>query len=1711
MNKRAIAKGYITRILTKIKTLLDGKIESDTSLKLEEFLSTLHSRLQTFDNVQEEIEKLTKLDDLDKVIDEAFSYRETVVETRIQAENFLKTLTRESSSKIQKVEPPSLIEEPNSVNTEIDIFPKISSCKLPKINLPTFSGDITMWPSFWETFSVAVDEIACSEVTKFTYLKSVLKDEAKAAVEGLSLTAANYSVAKNILNQRFGRKEKLIFAHVQELLNLAISKDPTLKQLWELYDTLVTRIRSLQNLGISGDSYGVILTPVVLSRLPQDIRLEWARKGEGHESDLGFLIDFLLSEIERRDRSLSFQDTPVLCETEQYIPSAAALLTKDSGGIEKKWDIDKCVVCHRKKNHSVEQCFNLTKAPVEQRKNILMKARCCFKCLSTDKKHNYKKCMAKCFKCSGKHHTILHVDKLFKNQTVNEVKESQTILSTEAVSNVQKSAVSSVLLQTAKITVKGAEGSADIFAIFDTGSDRSYISEEVVNKIGPNWLEANNVSHTAFGGTGYKEPQMRNVYEVGLSANQNFQTIKATEIPVICATIRQPKVPTYILQSLGNNCSVINSNEKNITVSMLIGLDVYWKLMTPDVVRLNESLVAQKSVFGWVVSGLLENTESSIDQVHQNHQLLTLNSISNVTLEKFWELDSIGICNNEKAIEDPVMSKFNNSIEYKDNRYTVSLPWKSELAKNLLLTNELNAQKRLQKLSEKFNKNKELEVRYNEALSTMEREGFIHEVPFNEIKKVENPIYYMPHRPVVRDDKTTTKVRPVFDASAKCFNKVSLNDCLETGPCLLPSLVQILIRFRRWKIAISSDIEKAFLMIKVKKEDQDVHRFFWNFEGKIRVMRFDRVPFGNKSSPFLLNATIKHHLKKFPMSRAVYELENNLYVDDLLSGSDSELESCQMYEESNEIMSKAGMNLTKWSSSSPVISEKMSKLSLDKHVNSDSSKVLGLKWNHLNDEFLFEGLCIPDYLHITKRLILGIMARLFDPLGFLNPFMVAIKCLFQKLWKLGLGWDDLIPQIYQNQFVLWVQDLEILKQWSIPRRYTKEVLWSEAKQFELHAFGDASELSYGACVYVRIQNKIGNWFCSLIISKSKIAPLKSLSLPRLELMGALLCARLLSFVKQSLKINNVVSHCWTDSTVTLSWIKGEPYQWKTFVSNRVAEIQSLTTKEQWHHCSGEINPADMVTRGIRAKELIESTSWVNGPAFLSCQVESFDKVSARILESKTSLVDNERKRESVVLVSQEYENKAVFDIGRWSSLGKAVRIVGWVLRFIHNCQNKEKYQSKILSLEELKFAKTVLIKSVQNKSYEKEIKQLKSKSNIKKSSNIFKLSPYLDSNGILRVQGRLQFSQLQEEEKHPIIIPKGHLSVLLARHIHLSQKHIGVNSMLTSLRDQYWISGARNTCKNVKRLCVSCQRHDSKPENQIMAPLPVGRINPSPPFSVSGIDHCGPLYCCDFPGKKFYILLFTCAVVRAVHLELVDSLTTEATLQAIRRFMARRGVPCVFMSDNALNFESSKRKLEILLGAEAPQWKFIAPRAPWWGGFWERMIGTVKQGLRKSVGRSSLTRVELETFLHEIEACVNSRPLTYTGDQNEGIPLTPAHFLIGKLINSKPSSSDVSQESNMDLCLRFELSNNMLQTFWHIWTKEYLRQLPPVRGPKFDSRLREGVIVLIKGENIPKLQWPLGRVLKVYYGRDGLIRSVDIRTAKGVVKRAIQHIHYLEI
>lgn len=1671
LKRRTALRGWMTRAKKSLGEAI--KAEKVDKVVLLDAIAEFDRRLQALDDAQMEYELECKEEDINGVVEEAANFRDEVKTHRIRAARVVEEITQKELNKKNVSK--------ESVDTKPDV-------KLPKLELPRFNGDALKWQTFWDQFDAIVHKSELPAVSKFTYLRSLLDGEAQDAIQGLALTERNYETARTILEERFGRKERIIFKHVQELLSMAqLGRQSGLSALRKLQDSLLSHVRSLETLGITGEQYGVLLTPIVLSCIPHDLRVEWARKSEGQESDLEWLLNFLGNEVQLRERSETFKSLKAESKVEEKKNKASSAT---AAALPSVTPAESCGVCARP--HPTHRCYDLVKVNFTERRERMRNKGLCFKCLVRG--HKASECSRKCTSCNGDHHLIL-CHKQSKSRVGNiecSKDDRRGNENTTVTALVAKPEDAKVILQTLRVTVKGKRGSTSANILFDTGSDRTYVSRELVDRVGPEFVKTEVVSFATFGKKCPSPEEGRNVYSLEIEGLvQGHGKVQATEIPVVCVPLRRKGVPREFLESFkGLTLAERSYTEEVGSVDILIGLDYYWKLMKPNVVASDGGLVAQETCFGWIVSGAVGKRDSNETAVN----CLCLCDLPDSVVRNFWNVEEGSVSENLSLVQE-----FRKDLRKVDGRYEVALPWKSDMSSSLV-DNFQSALFRLKGLVKKLGKDPDLGERYNAVLKEMEHDGIVEEVPPDEVTG-NFPRFYLPHFPVVREASSSTKVRPVFDASAKGPNGLSLNDCLETGPNLIPQLVEILIRFRRWPVAVVADVKKAFLQISVRPADRDVHRFLWESKGVVRIMRINRVPFGDCSSPFLLNATVRSHLELFEASEAVQELKENLYVDDWLSGANTEAEAKELAEEAQQVMSQAGMELSKWESNKSRVVGKSEPL--------DFVKVLGLCWDPSNDCFMFVGLDVDISWRLTKRVILSLIARLFDPLGLLNPFTIGLKCAFQDLWRAGVEWDAEVPTSTAVQVQEWIDGLAELRNWKVPRCYFPRC-WRDETALELHAFGDASEKAYGACVYL-VDKSTLEVSSTLVVSRTKVAPLKRVSLPRLELLAGLVAAELVVLVREALHLpDDTVYTCWTDSMVALGWIRGLPSRWKQFVANRVERIQRITSPDRWKHCPGKDNLADLVTRGVTASTLMNS-SWLSGPEWLTTGHPS--DVDFTCGDEDCATREELRNSESNVLITATHDSSEFLEVQRWGSLPKSIRVVGWICRFVNNARSlKENRKSSALSYEELEVAKLHLVKAVQRQSYQEEIDALDLGKTLSRRSSIYRLSPFLGEDGLLRVQGRLDLADLTYDEKHPIIIPKGHLAKLFSRFQHVLLKHAGVNTIMSSLRRVYWIVGLRATAKRVKRECHQCQRFDSPACEQPVAPLPKSRVTPAPPFSVIGIDHAGPLFCSDDPSRKFYILLITCAVVRAVHLELVSSLNVEQCVFALRRFISRRGLPSVIFSDNAKTFLATQGKLQAIFGPTAPKWEFIVPRAPWWGGWWERLVKSVKMALRKSLGSRVLSRDELEVTLTEVEACVNSRPLTYVGDSvQDTSPLSPSHFLIGREAYEPVAKQDVRVVDRKALLDRKFYQDSVMNKFWALWVAEYLSNLPPWKGRGQPTTLLENSVVVVREDGTNRQNWPVGTITELIPGKDGIVRACRIKMKSSEVVRPVQRLHLIEV
>ena len=443
----------------------------------------------------------------------------------------------------------------------------------------------------------------------------------------------------------------------------------------------------------------------------------------------------------------------------------------------------------------------------------------------------------------------------------------------------------------------------------------------------------------------------------------------------------------------------------------------------------------------------------------------------------------------------------------------------------------------------------------------------------SELSAPASDCYYLPMHGVTKESSSTTKLRVVFDASAKTSTGTSLDDLLSIGPTLHPTLDKILIKFRTYRVAVSGDISKMYREVLLSPPDRQLHRFLWRptLDQPIRDYCMEGVTFGVAASPYLAVRTLQQaaedHGAHFPV--ASWHILNSFYVDDLLGGADTEEQAIALFEELREILGKGGFQLRKWRSSSAKVIDHIPDSLLeplptqdlvDRH-SASYPKALGVAWDSRQDTMATH-VELPVKFASTKRGIISDVVRTFDVLGWLSPVILPMKLLFQRLWELKLDWDDEVPTDVREKHERWREELPMLATVSLPRCYFRK---DRALTVELHGFSDASQAAYSAVVYVRATYTNKPPTCQLVLSKTKVAPVKPVTIPRLELCGASLLAKILSTTKETLDLPLVAVHAWCDSTIVLAWLNGSPKRYRTCVANRIANIISLIPPGAWRH------------------------------------------------------------------------------------------------------------------------------------------------------------------------------------------------------------------------------------------------------------------------------------------------------------------------------------------------------------------------------------------------------------------------------------------------------------------------------------------------------------------------------------------------------------------
>ncbi|XP_047123003.1 uncharacterized protein LOC124806287 [Hydra vulgaris] len=832
------------------------------------------------------------------------------------------------------------------------------------------------------------------------------------------------------------------------------------------------------------------------------------------------------------------------------------------------------------------------------------------------------------------------------------------------------------------------------------------------------------------------------------------------------------------------------------------------------------------------------------------------------------------------------------------------------------------------------------------------------------------------------------------------------------------------------------------------------------------------------SSQFLLLVSIIKHLYQYKHCNPefVNNFLINLYVDDSIAGTDTSNEVFEFCLKTKSRLKTAGLNLRKWRSNNSRLISNISSFNPQDHPSTES-KILGITWDTGHDKLsinLTKQYEAGTNKRVTKRNVLKIIASIYDPIGIISTLILPLKLIFQKICTTIKDWDKELNDELKNEWNQLMQLLSCKLVYEWHRYFFKEHLIKNLTNITIHGFCDASKSAYAAVVFITAQTPDTQILGRLIASKTKISPLKPISISKLELSFCLLLSSLMACVIESLnstlKIENI--YCWSNAIDALCWIKNSSANRNQFITNRITKIKKNIPSNHWRFCPGKINPADLPSRGL---SILKSgnwfENWMDGPEFLYQDLSYWPAEPSNIFnKSKTDEISNlsvvvnvnptkfstENSEVKEALETNSLNMRNVINVERFSSLHKLFKVTAYVLKFIISLKhliNKANNQTKSLCIADIRKAEILWIRTYQC--------DLSNKVEILNNT----LGLFVDED-------------------------KAHKRTL----------HAGVKETLCQIRLKYWILRGRKLVRSLINKCSFCKRLFGKAfTSKVSPPLPYYHVTASFPFQHTGVDYLGPLHVkpiFDDNSNEMYpvhVVLFTCATTRAIHLDLVPDLSAKSFILCLKRFIGRRGIPNLIISDNATCFKNEEVKLSeelLLLGID---WKYIIEAAPCWGGFWERLVQSVKKSLLKVVFRSSIRYDELQTILCEIEGLLNSRQITYAYHEDTKEVLTPSHLMHGRRLISpnETKGADLDKlESKIQLTKRMKYLKLIRDHFWVRFTSEYLVNLREFhkQGSSKSRSIELGEIVVIHFD-IKRYKWRLGKVVSLITGRDNIVRS----------------------
>ena len=1210
-----------------------------------------------------------------------------------------------------------------------------------------------------------------------------------------------------------------------------------------MIDNIKKHIRALKALGVPTDHWDVILIYIINTKLDPESKRLWdmtLKKNElpKFEEFEQFLESrcFTLSnssEIKPRDHTNSNKNKGV-----------SSFITTDS----KKQTT--CAIC-AKSQHPAFKCPDLLSLSPQDRFKLVKRKELCLKCFR--KGHSLNNCkFYNCKTCCQPHNVLLHFG--LESEKESEVPDEKVVNPTIATHT--KEINSHVLLETVMIKILSANGEYEIGrALIDPGSTSSFISRAIADKLCLKKTKSN------FEINGIGSVKTNSLFKVACSISSLRDKYSHQIECLILNKITDPLPHTSFDIS---NWHFLNSyNLADPSFNCPGKIDILLGAKHCNEYSLNETYIPgqglpslRNTVFGWVVSGGIDSKylNNKIKRVYSNLSTIELSE----QLRKFWEIENI--TTSSEPIDNICEKLFTDSLTRLSNgKFQVKLPFDTANDSRKLGFSHYTAQKRLIQMERRRLLNSEFNTLYINFMKEYETLGHMERVPVDELTLPINRSFYLPHHAVLKTSSQTTKLRVVFDGSAKSSSGQSLNDLLLCGPTLQDDIFTHLCRLRFYPIVLLADVEKMYRQVFIDPEHRNFLKILWRDspDEPIVEYRLTTVTYGTKPASFLAIRALKQlaidNAEKFPIASHV--ISRDFYVDNLMTGVNTLEQGSMLLNELMTITSSI-FPLRQWASNRSELVSNLPSCLKDQSVSfysdkDDTINTLGLQWSPKSDLFHFYPNLVKG--NITKRSLVSRVSRIFDPLGLISPILIPAKIFLQSLWLHKVAWDEGLSPHLANDWSVIEENIQSAKIVEIPRPVSDNL---DNKHF-LFGFCDASKAAYAAVLYIGSKTNNGELITKLLCSKTKVAPLKQLTIPRLELCGALLLSKLIRKVYKILLVKIESVNLWCDSQIVLHWLCSANNKQPVFVANRVNQIhEALADIEHfWHYIESKSNPADFASRGCTSVKLVKNQLWWDGPELLK------DPDSWKLPFSKNLEVEPICAIHASVTTINELDF-----IKRQSSFTKTLKIIVWCHRF--KLISRVSKFSEFITADEYKKALNALIRLHQNAYFSDEMSALNGNNNLPMKSKIKGLNPFIDPTGLLRVGGRISQSELPFDSCHPLILERhDNFTDMLIDYEHKRKCHANIQLLRSIIGKRFWIIGARSAIKARIYKCLICIRLRSSTTSQLMGELPSSRITPARPFLRTGVDYAGPFILKSAKGRtnkttKAYVSLFVCFTTR---------------------------------------------------------------------------------------------------------------------------------------------------------------------------------------------------------------------------------------------------------